>query len=288
VASGVFSCGSPLESAGAAIACPLVGGTGVKSGTSTAPGVPCDVVGACFGNGSSATWTWSRGYWQRQSSGALQLSGITLLFNDPSTRHATLMTQYAPVWSGQPCRLCPLPLAAPRTTTWSWTGSGWNQLSQLPTTQQAPSLADASVAAIAGRIVVLTSAGQTWTFAAGQWTQDTVAGHPSTRSGAAIAEGPSETAVLFGGIDSSGYAVALPAGTRPFYSVGSDTWIWDGHLWRHAGGTAPSPPASSPTCPPLSNGTTPYCVVPPVKILPATAPGVPPRANASSVPISAP
>ena len=155
-------------------------------------------------------------------------AGITLLFNDPATDHATLMTQYGQASTGAhiPCQIrarcvrsrdrAVPPLV---TTTWSWTASGWHQVSQVPGLQQIPEFAGASVAAVAGHIVVLTTTGETWTFAAGQWTQDIVANGPSIRSGAAMAAGPSGTVVLFGGAGKfPGFAVAS-SGRRPARSA---------------------------------------------------------------------
>lgn len=293
VSSSVFACGAPLESAagGAAIACPMLGAaspTGTNSSVGAMPAIRC-AVADCQTLGAR-TWTWSGRSWKSVPA-AVQAYGITLLFNDPATNHATLMTQSG---SGYGLGIrCPVPVAGsksapvalpnvplcpvamPLTTTWTWTGSAWHQVSQVPDTQAQPSFAGASVAAFAGRVVVLTSGGDTWTFAAGQWTQETVAGHPSTRYGAAVAEGPSETAVLFGG-SAGGFAIANSSGgsatssTSSTLSVGSDTWVWNGTQWRQEGGRAPTPPPV-PSCEALKSGLIPPCVGPPINAAPATA-----------------
>ena len=297
VSSGFLSCGPPLESAtsDAAIACPLLG-AGSKSGTTTAIApVPCDAVGLCQGTGTIATWTWSGGHWITQPAVTLHMTGtrITLLFNDPATDHATLMTQFGlgndqcpgvTAQSPPSTPSCPAPVHL--VATWSWTGTAWNQLSQVYTPQAGPSVAGASVAAVSGHVVVVTTTGETWTFAAGQWTQDIVANGPSIRSGAAMAAGRSGTVVLFGGAVGSGFAVASSGGSGG--SVGSDTWVWNATSWKYAGGTAPSPPPTPTTCPTLSTGLTPACVFPPTKILPATPAGVPPRAKGSPIPATIP
>ena len=168
------------------------------------------------------------------------------------------------------------------TSTWSWTGTAWHLLSQQFIVQATPSLLGASVTPVSGHIVVLTGAGDTWTFAAGQWTQDTVAGHPSVRSGAAMAEGPASTVVLFGG-SAGGYAYPLasgvaPAGAQPTGSqatlaqatLGSDTWVWNGTSWRHVAGAAPAqPPVIG--CPKTSSGLIPPCAPVPGKVAPASS-----------------
>ncbi len=271
VSSAAFSCGPPLATpADSAIACPVVGSSSAAS-TESVPGAPCGVLLGCLTNSTISTWAWSGGAWAKAPADtALQRSGVTLLFNDPATNHVTLMTQFSVGLYGGNYQCpggipkCPEPL--PLVTTWTWTGSGWRQVSQVQNLQEVPSLAGATVAAIGGHIVVLTSDGQTWTWAAGLWTQDTVSNHPAARSGAAVSEGPAGTVVLFGGAAIPGLGVASPG-----YSVGSDTWVWDGRSWKHVGGTVPSaPPAVA--CSPLPNGLTPLCAEPlPAQVSPAAS-----------------
>jgi hypothetical protein len=299
VSSSAFGCG-PLptgaaNSSGAAIACPMLGaasGTNSSSSAGAMPAIRC-AVADCQGIGAR-TWTWSGRSWKSAPAATVQAYGITVLFDDPATNHATLMTQSGSGWSGYGLGVrCPVPIAGsksapvalpnvppcpvgmPLTTTWTWTGSAWHQVSQVPDTQAQPDFAGASVAAFAGRVVVLTSGGDTWTFAAGQWTQETVAGHPSVRYGAAVAEGPSGTVVLFGGT-AGGFAVANSSGgsagssTSLALSAGSDTWVWNGTQWRQVGGRVLLPPPL-PTCAALKNGLIPPCVGPPIEVAPATA-----------------
>jgi hypothetical protein len=260
--------------------------SGANSSVGAMPAIRC-AVADCQTLGAR-TWTWSGHSWKSAPAATVQAYGITLLFNDPATNHVTLMTQSgsdyglgircvlpaagAPSTPVNGSNVPSCPVAHPLTTTWTWTGSAWHQVSQVPSTQAEPSFAGAAVAAFAGRVVVLTSAGETWTFAAGQWTQETVAGHPSTRYGAAVGEGPSDTVVLFGGADSF-FAVGdsyLGAPVGPTGLVGSDTWVWNGTQWRQDGGRAPSPPPA-PSCAALKNGLIPPCVGPPINVAPATA-----------------
>ncbi|MDQ6855784.1 MAG: hypothetical protein M3Z57_01765 [Candidatus Dormibacteraeota bacterium] len=276
VSPPAFSCGPPLEGAvrsGAAIACPVMG----SSSAAASGSAPCEVPLGCLPTQGLSTWVWSGGSWKRVvTSQTVPRYGVALVFADPATQHATLMTHVGPeVYGGvrypqscapaQPCSAVPAQLTI---TTSTWTGSGWKERSQLPTPQQSPSLAGATTAAVEGHLVVLTTAGQTWTFAAGQWTQDTPSNQPNARSGAAMAEGPGGSVVLFGGAASSGVFVAVGG-----QSLGSDTWLWNGKTWQQRGGTAPSPPPS-PTvfpCGPTGKTVTPPCVAPlPAEVSPAT------------------
>jgi hypothetical protein len=296
VSSGYFSCGPPLESPSgssapqdspsAAIACPVIGANTQAGAAGAAGAVPCNAAGACLGYGSASTWTWSGRSWKKETGGTLRAIAPTLLFNDPATGHAALMTQYS-----QLTYLCPAGASCPApprlTTTWSWTGSAWHQMSQVPGVQQTPQFAGASVAALAGHIVVLTTTGQTWMYAAGQWTQPSVSDHPSPRSGAAMAEGPSGTVVLFGGGAGGGFIVPLSGissnQSSAGGSIGSDTWVWNGSAWRHVAGAAPSPPPTPSACPDVTS-LQPRCVGPPTKMPPATPLGVPPQAGGTPLP----
>ncbi|MGH7722487.1 MAG: hypothetical protein ACRENL_06585 [Candidatus Dormibacteria bacterium] len=285
VSSNFLSCGPPRESAvgGGAIACPAMGG---NSRSGAAPyGVPCDVPASCLGGGSVTTWTWSGRAWTKREGGTMPASGTVLLLTDPATGHATLMAQGA---SNGTCSLaggCAAPLT-PRTTTWAWTGSTWNRMSQVNGIQAGPPLESASVAAVTGHILVVTGDGQTWTFAAGQWTQDTVATHPSARRGAALAEGPSGTVVLFGGATDAGLAISS-SGT-PAGSLGSDTWVWNGSRWAHVTGAVPSPLPAPTACPGVATSPKPPCVGPPSTLAPATPAGPQVPAKGSPPPLANP
>jgi hypothetical protein len=292
VSSSAFGCGLPLDpNSGAAIACPMLGAASPSSTNSSVGAMPaircaiadCGILGA-------RTWTWSGRSWKSEPA-TVPAYGIMLLFDDPATNHVTLMTQSGSAY-GLGIR-CPVPVAGsksapaglpyvpscpgtmPLTTTWTWTGSGWHQVSQVPDTQAQPPFGGASIAAFAGHAVVLTAGGETWSFAAGQWTQEMVAGHPSTRYGAAVGEGPSDTVVLFGG-SAGGFATASSSrgsagsSTSSTVSIGSDTWVWNGIQWRQEGGRAPTPPPV-PSCAPLKIGLIPPCVGPPINVAPATA-----------------
>jgi hypothetical protein len=276
VSTGYSSCGLPLgvaSAAGPAIVCPALGAPSAL----TRP-IHCSAVTSCTGGATVTTWTWSGTTWTAVPAAPVAAGAITLLFRDPTTQHATLMTSNGDnsVCAGIPTNAgasykpsCPA--VPPMTSTWSWTGTAWNILSQQFIVQATPSLAGASVTPVNGHVVVLTGAGDTWTFAAGQWTQDAVAGHPSVRSGAAMAEGPSSTVVLFGG-SAGGYAYPLASGVAPTgaqATLGSDTWVWNGTTWRHVAGAAPSqPPVVG--CTKTSSGFIPPCAPVPGKVAPGS------------------
>jgi hypothetical protein len=272
-----ITCGPPRETpvrSGAPIVCPAAGSDG--SSVSIAP-APCGVVTGCVSLNAFSSWTWSGGSWRKAPADtSVQPSGTTLLFDDPATQHAVLMTQSGIgsggiaypqlVCSSTLPQSCPPPV--PMVTTWIWSGSGWVRISRVSAAQQGPDLGGAAVATVGGHVVVLTTAGDTWTFAAGQWTQGSPSRHPQARTGAAVAEGPNGSVVLFGGADSSGFFVGSSAN-----SLGSDTWIWSGGTWRQLGGTAPVPPPQPSAC----SGSTGTTVIPPcVQVLPAPAPSTSP------------
>jgi hypothetical protein len=272
--SSTAGCEPPLAAtvkSDGTFACPVVGEN--SGSTGAVVGVPCGVMIGCVTNGLVSTWTWSGGAWAKAPANTvLKRNGVTLVFDDPATHHATLMTQLGlePLPEAVPCvptENCAV-TATPAITTWSWTGSAWKQVSQLANIQQAPSFAGSTVATIGGHIVVLTTTGQTWTWAAGQWTQETVAvvTHPDMRFGAAMAEGPSGTVVLFGGEAAGGFVTVSPGG-----SLGSDTWVWNGKAWKHVAGRAPLPPVTT-VCPAQgSNQPIPPCVQPePAQVAPAS------------------
>jgi hypothetical protein len=269
---GVF-CGAPIEGGvktGPAIACPLVATPNTTGAVASL--APCPGVEGCSPIGVISTWTWSGGHWRTAPATASQPPqqvGLNLLFTDPASRHVTLMTQSNAGLYGNTFDIacvkgqsCPVE-ATPQVTTWSWSGSGWVQVSRVTNRAQVPPLYGASEASIDGTVVAVTDAGQTWTWAAGQWTQDTVTAQPTARNGAAMAQGPSGSLVLFGGVLTSAYQLASS-------SVGADTWVWNGSTWRHAGGTEPI--AQSPSaCPALGGGVIPPCVQPlPAEVPPAT------------------
>jgi hypothetical protein len=280
VSAGFSRCGPPMLSPvnGAAIACPMAPSS---SKPAVAPDPLC--LPACAGSDVISTWTWSGGAWVKRPTTA-QVGPVTFVFDDPGTQHATLMTQsdnglYSQCPASAPC---PLPFCAGAACaaqsqfviTSTWSGSAWQQKSQLSNVQAPPTIAGATVAAVRGQIIVLTSMGETWNWSAGRWYDDAMPPsvmHPNARIGAAMAEGPGGTVVLFGG--------EVPYGFRGVSStptVGADTWVWDAKSWRHVGGDA-LPVAPSPVpCSTQKGGAIPPCVEPqPAQVSPATPAATP-------------
>ncbi|MDQ6846514.1 MAG: hypothetical protein M3019_02860 [Candidatus Dormibacteraeota bacterium] len=272
VSAGFSRCGPPMLSPttnGDAIACPVAG----ASSKDAAPAQDlCPMASSCPSGAAIASWTWSNGSWQRATS-SVNVRGITFLFTDPGTQHATLMSQ----WIGYQCAStmpCPAIAVAPSVTTWTWTGSTWQQKSQLTNVQAPPNVTGAPSAAVRGQIVVLTSTGETWNWSAGRWYDDAMPQsvmHPNARIGAAMAEGPGGTVVLFGGQVPYGFR-----GVSSTATVGADTWVWDAKSWRHVGGDA-LPVAPSPVpCSTQKGGAIPPCVEPqPAQVSPATPAATP-------------
>lgn len=284
VSSPGITCGPPLgvavRSGAADIVCPAFGAPSSSGAIALAP---CSAATGCASTVALSSWTWSGGSWRKAPADAgLRPLGTTLLFSDPATQHAVLMVQSGigstsgiayPEVACVPTRPCP-GTPVPMVTTWIWSGSGWVKISQVRAPQQGPDIGGAAVAAVGGHVVVLTAAGDTWTFAAGQWTQDSPSRHPLPRTGAAIAEGPNGTVVLFGGVSSPGYLTSTSSS-----SLGSDTWTWSGSTWRQLGGIAPVPPPSPSACANAIGAT----VIPPcVQPLPAQVTGAPAIAPAST------
>ncbi len=290
-----ITCGPPLAGAvrnSAAIACPLVGATGSSAATTTMPCAEAQPQ-LCFGASSVSTWTWSSGTWRTAATDpSLQPPGPTILFTDPAAQRAVLMSQ-AGIGSGSLCCLaypqikctatqpCPPTVPSPEITTWTWSGNGWVRISQVHAPPQGPELSGATVTATAGHLLVLTAAGDTWTFAAGQWSLDAPTQHPGARTGAAMAEAPGGGVVLFGGTVSPGFFASAGG-----VAVGSDTWLWNGRTWQLRGGTPPStPPSPSFSCGPLGQTAVPPCVQPAQTpaVSPVTVPPSTPAAHGTPI-----
>ncbi len=270
VSGGAFSCGYPLAAGvkSSAIACPVMGNSTASSGGANAP---CGVVVGCTTFGTVSTWTWSGGRWaEAPATAELQNNAVTLVFNDPATNHATLMTQTGGSAACSGVDPCPAIAIPESVTTWTWAASGWRQVSHVISGQQVPPLAGAAIAPDQGHVVALTTSGETWVFAAGQWTQSTPVdvSHPGWRDGASMAEGPSGSVVLFGGA----YVGGLPAVGS---SVDADTWVWSDSQWKHVAGRQATP-APAPSCGPQKDGVILPCAVEPQPAQVSPAPALSP------------
>jgi hypothetical protein len=291
--STIGSCGPPLRS-GAAIEpdliCPLAGSAG-QSGSSGAahcnPTVcksfPCRegaVVNNCLPfAGSISTWTWAHGAWTQHRGAIIPNSNTGVVFSDAASSHATLVTEASSVAFCSAPASCPA--VAPATTSaYTWAGSAWSQSGTTRTAASGISLADATVASAQGHTIVLTPPGQlyAWSATDGAFVQQVADPQPNGRVGAAMAEGPGGSIVLFGGI-----SISTKAGSPAIGGPGADTWTWDGSSWRHVAG--PAPPVTTPSpCSDVTGLGSDLCARPPT-VPPASAPSS--AAPKPTVPIGA-
>ena len=245
-----------------------------------------------------STWTWSDGRWTRQ--GGAILPGVddgTVVAGAPDL-HATLIVDSYSSTSA-PCALgldqgsappspvgptCPAPPPALTTGVYSWAGSAWASSSNQPGPESF-SLSGAAVASSAGRAIALTESGKlyTWSTASPQWTLESQPNQPDGRRGAAMAEGPGNSIVLFGGVRFGGRGGFTGYGGGP--QPGADTWTWNGSAWRLAAGVlAPTPAPISPfACPDVKQLSNP-CVGKPVPVQVSGLPTIIVPAPASATP----
>lgn len=289
-------CGGPLRS-GAAIQpdliCPLPAaqGQGGSTGSSTGGSTPCSptvceqlpcrtaLADGCgsFG-GNMLTWTWAHGQWTQRRGAFIPAASGGTVFGDAASPHATLVTESAGLTvCSQAIQTCPA--AAPSTSVFTWAGSAW---SRLPNGGGAPTgftLAGATVAAVDGNAVALTIFGQLYSWSANdaRWVLQTAATQPGGRTGASMAEGPSGSIVLFGGVTIAGKGSAV-IGTGQ--TAGADTWTWNGSTWRHVAGPPPGPVRTPVPCSDVTGPGSNLCARPPtLPAVSAPSTGVPQQSN---------
>ncbi len=293
-----YPCGGPLSSGSTKqpdIMCPMMGAAGSSSGASAGSSgssgsagapqvctvsqcpirVPCPIAATasmpifCGGGGAVSTWVWSGGHWTARPNANLGTIGAEVaLYASPGSGHASLLALSGAAVMCEPA-VCAgsAPVA---TTMWTWNGSAWSAAGGTATTTAPAGLNGASVVGLSDAVVAVTSTGETWTWS-GSWHRQTSAPSPKARTGEALAAGPGDTVVLFGGIavPSKGVGFAGRSG------VGSDTWVWHAGAWQSFGG---SPPPQPTPCPTVAAGGS-CCVeilpaqVPPAAAQPPTATG---------------
>jgi hypothetical protein len=234
---------------------------------------------ACpYGGGTLLTWTWSHGRWSQRHGGIVPSAWAgAAVFGDPVSGHAILITQTVEVPTHSCVASCSGAEVYPMTRSWTWGGTSWTLATDTGGgSQPAPSLEGAAMASAGGRAVVLTGAGELWTWTASppRWTQQTGTQLPDPRGAAALAAGPDGTVVMFGGIRLVTKEQAL-AGISP---PGADTWTWNGSAWKHVAGTLPTPLPAPTGCPGITpNSVCPYpgppTIIPPA--MPKPLPTVP-------------
>lgn len=120
---------------------------------------------------------------------------------------------------------------------WRWDGLTWTQLSPAGASPSPRSRASCAVDLLRDRVVIFggqdgtISSNQTWVFDGVAWSQSLAGLPPPKRYWSAMAYDPlRDVVVLYGGIGG-------PSGSTPL----SDTWEWDGVVWRQIA-TGLSPP----------------------------------------------
>ncbi len=256
-------------------------------GTST---VPCSasfpagfIPYICSNGGRVSTWVWSGGHWSaRPVSGPVNSLAVVVV-SGAAGGHALLVAQ---TWTADRCHAASLacasmpPSSTPLLAIWEWSGSVWQD--RVPGIHEVSGItyAGSSLTSVDGTLLVVGTDGTYHTLDHGTGTVHNGRSAPR-RSGEAMAEAPSRTVVLFGGLptDIERPGVAMLSSNQP----GSDTWRWDGHSWTHLAGSEP-PVQSIPTpCSSVSK----VCVVLPGVPSPLPAPANP-SASVPAAPTPAP
>jgi hypothetical protein len=299
VSTAVMSaCGAPLRS-GAPIQpdhiCPLPatgqpakaqnGSSGAACSPTVCSSIPCRLGGAPSDNclpfsGSMLTWTWAHGQWTQRRGAILPGASSGVVFGDAAGPHATVVTETTIIDSCLAPAPCPAEASTTQTTTaYVWAGSAWSQSANSGGVTKF-SLAGAAVASVGDHAIALSQAGQLYSWSATDpvWALQTAATQPNGRSGASMAEGPSGSIVLFGGVSVSTKPGSLAIGGQ---APGSDTWTWNGSSWRQVAGTSPPAVTTPSPCSDVTGLGSNTCARPPSFAPAVTAPssGVPRMTN---------
>lgn len=282
------SCGPPLMRPAVEpdLICP-VAASGSSAASPPCPSTTCGAMPCrvdCGASGALSTWTWSGGHWTRRLGAIVPAASAAQLISDSLSPHLTLVTETlkAPT--------CTQPLPAPsgcsvdgETAVFTWVGSSWSQIGNSSRGPAGTTLAAAAVASTAGSAIAMTSDGElySWSPADPVWTLQSPATRPGARAGAAMAEGPSGSIVLFGGVP---IAAGKGAVTSTAQAPASDTWTWDGSSWHRRGGSVPPAPSAS-SCSDVGTLSNP-CVHPTTVPAPRVS-GAPGGAPMASDPIGA-
>lgn len=155
-------------------------------------------------------WTWNGSTWATKQTIPPPISNSVVAF-DTQRRRAVAVTDAG--------------------TTWESTGTSWKSAGTIPINGAAFAMEYDRARGVTVLVEPNNAANQldTWTRADAAWSKKTPATSPPAWDFTALAAGPSNTLVLFGGLLSS---------------VQDDTWIWDGVTWTMAH-PAHRPPARS-------------------------------------------
>jgi hypothetical protein len=124
--------------------------------------------------------------------------------------------------------------------TWEWDGADWRSQSDRSAEPRdhhvmAYDAARARVVMFGGSTFPRpeVSPSDTWEWDGKQWTRAAVSG-PAGRITSLAYDARRRQVVLFGGLGDA----TTSGGGREYYG---DTWVWDGHAWKKASETGPSP-----------------------------------------------
>ncbi|MEO8703687.1 MAG: kelch repeat-containing protein [Kofleriaceae bacterium] len=175
-----------------------------------------------LGSNLGDTWAWDGASW-------LERSRV-----GPANRHAA-----ASAYDGSRHRVVLFGGRNPGNTfadTWEWDGVAWTEILPIespPARWGAAMVYDAARA----QLVMFGGArqngppnGETWTFAAGTWTQVVVTGPPARLDPQMVYVAKREVVVLHGGVDDRGVPLR-------------DTWEWNGTTWSEIESASAPPPA---------------------------------------------
>ena len=298
-----------------AVMCPLSGGPASPPNSGDALAVPaCAPAASCTAPcpamaGSAVvncpslvqsvtSWSWSHGKWSRIAGAFVTGATGVGVVADGQTGHAMLITQSyrsAAAVACPPGAFCPVAGFTWTTDQYRWAGTSWSQTgwdssavlghpSDGGPSSAAPHGFFVSGAALAtsanGHELALTVSGEFYARSSSTagWALESAGDQPGGRSGAAMAEGPDGSIVLFGGVRGAGpeyWGAALP-------NPGADTWTWDGSSWRHLAGSALPAQPTPYVCPDPKSLANP-CVGKPVPVPQTTgAPVIVPPATAES------
>lgn len=184
------------------------------------------------------TWTWTDGDWRSVEVTTVPGVGYLGPTVDPSTGRLLLL-QPAPLHIHADLTPGSVPPPPPVQATWSWDGTGWEQVGGA-TPAIVIDAAGGMSADPAGDDVILETGGtqsDTWRWRHGGWTRlrpsatpshpdSGITVHPET-FGLAV-DPTSGRPLLFGG--------------NLFTLVSDDTWVWNGRSWIKRGGSPPPMP----------------------------------------------
>ncbi len=180
------------------------------------------------GNGTNELWSFAAGTWTQLTPAVLPPARLRAnLATDPATGQIVL---YGGIGNSQ----------FALDDTWQWDGTAWQQLTPANTPggfarhSMAYDLTRQTIVLFGGRNnlwIPNQCSGQTWEFAAGNWTPVTPTQSPAGRIDAMMSHHPGlNTVLLFGGQDASGAA-------------SDETWSYDGTTWTQLNQTGPRPAA---------------------------------------------